>query len=145
MPRLTWRPLAAVALMVAVLPVQAGLFDDEEARKAILDLRARIQANDEGGWRLVIDGHPLGWADVTPEKAAANEAERHEAVTPEVRLAMLRQDHVAGEVIYPTIGLYAWNIADPIVVRATCTVDNDWIAERLGGQPRIKLAAMIPT
>ena len=31
----------------ALAPAQAGLFDDDEARKAILDLRARITAGDE--------------------------------------------------------------------------------------------------
>jgi predicted TIM-barrel fold metal-dependent hydrolase len=105
----------------------------------------RIQSNDEGGWSLVIDGQPLGWADVTPEEAAANEEARLAAAAPEVRFDMLREDNVRGEVIYPTIGLYAWNISDPVVGRAACTVYNDWIRERLGGQPRIKLAAMIPT
>ncbi len=44
MHRLT---LAAGLLAAAALPAQAGLFDDEEARKAILDLRSRIQANDD--------------------------------------------------------------------------------------------------
>ncbi|MBL8352767.1 MAG: tol-pal system protein YbgF [Burkholderiaceae bacterium] len=34
---------------------QAGLFDDEEARKAILDLRARIQAGDEANRARVAD------------------------------------------------------------------------------------------
>jgi tol-pal system protein YbgF len=43
-----WRPAAAAALILLAAPAaRAGLFDDEEARKAILDLRARIQANDE--------------------------------------------------------------------------------------------------
>lgn len=46
-----WAPLAPWALVLACAfsagPAQAGLFDDEEARKAILDLRARIQAVDE--------------------------------------------------------------------------------------------------
>ncbi len=41
-------PMAAAALMlVAAGSARAGLFDDEEARKAILDLRSRIQANDD--------------------------------------------------------------------------------------------------
>ena len=39
----------AVLLLLAAAGVQAGLFDDEEARKAILDLRARIQAADDAG------------------------------------------------------------------------------------------------
>ncbi len=38
---------SAAALACAALGAQAGLFDDDEARKAILDLRARIQASDD--------------------------------------------------------------------------------------------------
>lgn len=50
MRTLSWQPLAlAAALLLAAGPSRAGLFDDEEARKAILDLRARIQAVDESG------------------------------------------------------------------------------------------------
>jgi predicted TIM-barrel fold metal-dependent hydrolase len=105
----------------------------------------RIQAEADGGWSLVIDGQPLGWADLSPEEAAANEEARIAAASPDVRLAMLAEDNVRGEVIYPTIGLYAWNITDPEVGRAACRVYNDWIRERLGGEPRVKLAAMIPT
>jgi tol-pal system protein YbgF len=42
-------PLAALALVAAcaALPAQAGLFDDDEARKAILDLRARLDQSNE--------------------------------------------------------------------------------------------------
>ncbi len=53
--RLRWRALP-MALMLALGCglAQAGLFDDEEARKAILDLRARIQAgSDEARNRAV--------------------------------------------------------------------------------------------
>jgi len=43
-----WRPAAAVVLLtVAGAAAQAALFEDDEARKAILDLRARVAANDE--------------------------------------------------------------------------------------------------
>lgn len=45
-PRLR-RVLQAALLALGVGSAQAGLFDDEEARKAILDLRSRISANDE--------------------------------------------------------------------------------------------------
>jgi predicted TIM-barrel fold metal-dependent hydrolase len=105
----------------------------------------RIQPDADGGWSLVIDGQPLGWAELSPEEAAANEAARTAAAAPDVRLEMMRTDGVRGEVIYPTIGLYTWNIGDPAVGRAACRVYNDWIVERLGGHPRIRLAAMIPT
>ena len=43
------RGLLTAALLLATSSSHAGLFDDEEARKAILDLRARIQAGDDAG------------------------------------------------------------------------------------------------
>ena len=36
---------------------------------------------------------------------------------PDVRFEMMRTDDVNAEIIYPTIGLYVWNIADPAVGR----------------------------
>ena len=48
--------LATAALMALFSGgAQAGLFDDEEARKAILDLRARIQASDDGAQSRLAD------------------------------------------------------------------------------------------
>ncbi|MEN9629361.1 MAG: hypothetical protein RJA10_2588 [Pseudomonadota bacterium] len=46
---LRWAARAALGggLAAALLPAQAGLFDDDEARKAILDLRARIAQGEE--------------------------------------------------------------------------------------------------
>jgi tol-pal system protein YbgF len=41
------RVLATLGLAVAAASAQAGLFDDEEARKAIVDLRSRVAAVDE--------------------------------------------------------------------------------------------------
>lgn len=55
MTRGQWRPLAAAAVLVLWGPAHAGLFDDEEARKAILDLRARIQATDEASRKSLGD------------------------------------------------------------------------------------------
>lgn len=37
-----YQALLTAGLLVAIAPAQAGLFDDDEARKAILDLRSRI-------------------------------------------------------------------------------------------------------
>ncbi|MBT9487308.1 MAG: tol-pal system protein YbgF [Rubrivivax sp.] len=51
-----WRPLALAAALAWAGTAQAGLFDDEEARKAILDLRARIQAVDDAGRKSATDG-----------------------------------------------------------------------------------------
>jgi predicted TIM-barrel fold metal-dependent hydrolase len=105
----------------------------------------RIQADEAGGWNLVVDGSPIGWAELTPEEADEQERQRIAAAAPQVRLDMMRTDGINGEIVYPTIGLYAWNIADAEVGQASCRIYNDWILERLGGEPRIKLAAMLPT
>jgi predicted TIM-barrel fold metal-dependent hydrolase len=105
----------------------------------------RIQANVDGGWTLVVDGNRLGWDEMSADEAEAKEAERAAAAAPDVRLAMMRVDHVNAEMIYPTIGLYAWNITDPAIGRATCEIYNDWLREQLGGHARIKLAMMLPT
>ena len=52
----SWRPWALVAALTWAGTAQAGLFDDEEARKAILDLRARIQAVDDAGRKTATEG-----------------------------------------------------------------------------------------
>lgn len=39
--------LAACGLWLAMAPARAGLFDDDEARKAILDLRAKVAQNEQ--------------------------------------------------------------------------------------------------
>lgn len=41
------RGAGVAALLVGAAAAQAGLFDDEEARKAVLELRTRVQANEE--------------------------------------------------------------------------------------------------
>lgn len=45
--RVPFRAWMLAGLLAAALPVQAGLFDDEEARKAILDLRTRVAQQDQ--------------------------------------------------------------------------------------------------
>lgn len=41
------RACLLLAIAAAALPAQAGLFDDDEARKAIIELRARVAQHDE--------------------------------------------------------------------------------------------------
>ena len=61
------------------------------------------------------------------------------------RLAIMRRDGLSAECIYPTSGLYVWNIEDPRVGEACCRVYNDWIHDRLESRsPRFRCAAMIP-
>jgi predicted TIM-barrel fold metal-dependent hydrolase len=105
----------------------------------------RIQAEADGGWSLVVDGSAIGWSNVSAEEAAQKDADRVAAAAPDVRHEMMAMDRINGEIIFPTIGLYTYNIEDPNVGKSACVIYNDWLREQLAGDPRIKLAMMIPT
>jgi hypothetical protein len=109
------------------------------------DLRAdapqRIRSQEDGGWRLVVNGEvdesggrlPVAEDAAASETAEAEENRRREAdASVEVRLAMMRRDGIHGEMVYPTIGLYVYGVQNPTVGVASCRVYNDWIHERLG-------------
>jgi predicted TIM-barrel fold metal-dependent hydrolase len=106
----------------------------------------RIEQQEEGSWSLVVNGKARGWQSVTAEREAELESERIAHADPDVRLAMMAEDGIAGEIIYPTIGLYMWDTDRGDVGAACCRIYNDWLQERLGGRPdRIKLTGMVPT
>ena len=78
--------------------------------------------------------------------AADIDALRELTVDPKQRFAVLREDGIAGECIYPTTGLYVWNLTDGRVGEACCRVYNDWIYDCLESQsPRFRCAGMIPS
>jgi predicted TIM-barrel fold metal-dependent hydrolase len=65
---------------------------------------------------------------------------------PDRRFEAMRRDGISGECVYPSTGLYAWNIADAQTGEACCRIYNDWIADRLASRsPRFRCAGMIPT
>jgi predicted TIM-barrel fold metal-dependent hydrolase len=106
----------------------------------------RIQQTTDGPWEIVLDGSRLGWAELDADEARRMEESREAEASIDVRLAMLAEERIHAEVVYPTIGLYVWSLADPELGAACCREYNDWIFERLGaGSPRVRLAAMIPT
>jgi hypothetical protein len=49
---------------------------------------------------------------------------------------MLHTEGISAEVVYPTIGLYVWSLADPELSAACCQTYNDWIFEHLGAPPQ---------
>jgi predicted TIM-barrel fold metal-dependent hydrolase len=105
-----------------------------------------IEPDSRGFHQLVVNDDPVGWKHVLPSRALELDEERIGAATPDVRLQMMADDGIGGEIVYPTIGLYIWDIADAGVGEESCRVYNDWMYERLGSaSDRIKLAAMIPT
>jgi predicted TIM-barrel fold metal-dependent hydrolase len=122
----------------------------------------RIQSQEDGGWRLVVNGEvdesggraQPGQADQQNEKvrlalrAAEFEenAQRESEASIDFRLGMMHTDGLHAEILYPTIGLYVYGIERPDVGNASCRVYNDWIHEHLGDDcPRVRYAALIPT
>jgi predicted TIM-barrel fold metal-dependent hydrolase len=112
----------------------------------------RIQSQEDGGWRLIVNGQEdlSGGRLPSAQLATAEEIEenrRREAnASVEVRLAMMHDDGLHGEMVYPTIGLYVYGVQRPDVGIASCRVYNDWIHERLGDEcNRIRYAALVPT
>jgi predicted TIM-barrel fold metal-dependent hydrolase len=63
---------------------------------------------------------------------------------PAQHLADMRLDGVAGEVLYPSQGLFYFRVADPALMSAIFRAYNDWLAEFCRTDPaRLKGIAMI--
>src|SRR6516165_8928193 len=63
---------------------------------------------------------------------------------PEQHLADMRLDGVAGEVLYPSQGLFYFRVADTPLMSAIFRAYNDWLAEFCGTDPaRLKGIAMV--
>ena len=63
---------------------------------------------------------------------------------PEQHLGDMRQDGVAGEVLYPSQGLFYFKVADSALMSAIFRAYNDWLAEFCRADPaRLKGIAMV--
>jgi predicted TIM-barrel fold metal-dependent hydrolase len=112
-----------------------------------------IVPSGEGGWEL--ERHEAGSSSARRRpgetvrtmaiRERAEERERLAALEPAARLAVMREDGIAGECLYPSIGLYVWLIEDAEVGRACCEIYNDWIHDQFESRsPRWRCAALIP-
>ena len=100
---------------------------------------AGIEATEDGGWRLIIDGPHVG-------KAGTSEEERLAPIHPAHRFSIMRAEGIVAECIFPTIGLYVWMLADPDGGKFSCRVYNDWVYDQLESRsPRFRCAGLIPT
>jgi predicted TIM-barrel fold metal-dependent hydrolase len=103
------------------------------------------QSGNDGGWSLVVGGARVEGNAMTDTEEREENERRTGAASADVRLAMMREDGLNAEMIYPTIGLYVYVLTDPGVGAASCRIYNDWINERLGGAtPRVRFAALVP-
>jgi predicted TIM-barrel fold metal-dependent hydrolase len=97
-----------------------------------------IKAGADGNWELLFDSSAV-------DQSTAYESERLLAADPEFRFSVMREEGIAAECVFPTIGLYVWMLEDPEGGAASCRVYNEWIADCLGKSPRFNCAGLVPT
>src|SRR5579863_6917066 len=73
----------------------------------------QIQSQEDGGWRLVVNGEvdESGGrlpSNEEPSGREQDDRQREADTSVDVRLAMMRIDGLNGEMVYPTIGLYVY-------------------------------------
>jgi predicted TIM-barrel fold metal-dependent hydrolase len=104
---------------------------------------ARIKPSEEGAWEL------KRHQDTTLTQRQADYAEelqRNEQNDIGYRLKVMHEDGIAAECVFPTIGLYMWDMDDAALGDACCQIYNDWIYDSMQSKsPRHKCAGLIPT
>jgi predicted TIM-barrel fold metal-dependent hydrolase len=104
---------------------------------------ARIKPSEEGAWEM------KRHADTTltqRQKDNREEHARNEQNDLNYRLNIMREDGVSAECVFPTIGLYIWDMDDAALGRACCEIYNDWINDSIQSKSnRHQCAGLIPT
>ena len=126
-----------------------GLWFDElaaSAREALPpELRPSTESQEAFARRIDAEGKELTALEREGERHRQEVASRGTS-SVEARFAVMREDGIVGECIYPTKGLYLWNMVDADVGRACAQIYNDWIHDRLASRSeRFRCAALIPT
>src|SRR3954467_1259420 len=60
-----------------------------------------IASAEDGGWNLILDGRHVALV-------GTSEDDRLKVIEPAHRIEVMREEGIAGEAIFPTIGLYVW-------------------------------------
>ncbi|HQV57915.1 MAG TPA: amidohydrolase family protein [Ilumatobacteraceae bacterium] len=98
-----------------------------------------IEAGDDGGWNLVLDGKHIFQKDMNSEE------DRLSVLDPEKRFEVMQVDGIVAECIFPSIGLYVWMLTDPDGGRESCRIYNDWIYDTIQRKSaRFACAGLIP-
>jgi predicted TIM-barrel fold metal-dependent hydrolase len=80
-----------------------------------------------------------------PEDDTGNPLERAPGANdPDRRLSDLDEEGIWAEVIYPSLGIWAFNIRTPEVIREGVRVLNDWALDFQQHSPRYVCAASVP-
>ena len=127
-----------------------GLWFDELPATARDALPPEMRPTTESGSAFA---RRIGAGEAKEPTREELEGERHRqevaslgTTSLDARFAIMREEGIAAECIYPTKGLYLWNMDDPEVGRSCARIYNDWIHDLLESRSaRFRCAALIPT
>ena len=99
---------------------------------------AGIEAGDDGNWSVL-------FASDAVDQIVADDEARLRMNDPDHRLAVMRDDGVVGECVFPTIGLYVWMLTDPVGRRGV--VPGLQRVDRRRPRPfaAVRCAGLVPT
>lgn len=99
-----------------------------------------LESGEDGSWKLVLEGQHAFQMDMQAEE------DRLAVLDPDKRIEVMRTDGVAGECIFPTIGLQVWMLQSAEGGQASCRIYNEWIYDQLHRRsPRFCCAGLVPT
>jgi len=127
-----------------------GLWFDElpqAARDALPpELRPTTESGSQFARRIGADGERELSADELEGEQHRQAVASRGTTSIDARYAVMREEGVVAECIYPTKGLYLWNMTDPEVGALCARIYNDWIYDLLESRSeRFRCAALIPT
>jgi predicted TIM-barrel fold metal-dependent hydrolase len=104
---------------------------------------ARIKPSEEGAWEMKRHSDT---SLTQRQKDLAEEHARNEQNDLSYRLGVMHEDGISAECVFPTIGLYVWDMDDAALGEACCQIYNDWILDTLESRsPRHRCAGLVPT
>ncbi|MEB3031875.1 amidohydrolase family protein [[Mycobacterium] nativiensis] len=121
----------------------------EHLPRRLADLTPRSEKDDDGEYETVhVDGQ--SFRRKLPSSAAAQfleDSNKPKGVRDaRARLGDLDREGVWGEVIFPSLGMWASTFRTPEVLRACMRVSNEWaLAEIAAVSPRYVVTAQVPT
>jgi len=127
--------------------------DDLFTKRLASELAARMPRSEkdpDGQWETVhVDGKEfrrrMPKAQLTdPETGLTVEERAPGANDPYLRLTDLDEEGIWAELIYPSIGIWASSIEDPVLLREGVKAINDWSIEFQQVSPRFVCTASVP-
>ncbi len=104
---------------------------------------ARIRPTEEGAWEMAKHEQT---SETQAQKDRAEEMARVQTNDLTHRFQVMHEDKIDGEIVFPTIGLYIWDLEDAELGAACCQIYNDWIYDVIESKSdRHRCAGLIPT